>query len=66
MTGDGYLEETNTWGDTYWGYTNGRGRNFLGRLIARIRDTPLDLLKKEADRLEPDREAWARRLIELS
>lgn len=36
-TGDAHLEETNTWGDTYWGVCNGRGENHLGRLLMEIR-----------------------------
>lgn len=28
-TGDAYLEETNTWHDTYWGVCNGKGLNNL-------------------------------------
>ena len=36
---EGYeLEETNTWGDTYWGVCNGIGENHLGRLLMKIRD----------------------------
>lgn len=34
-----YLEETNDWGDTFWGVCNGVGENNLGRLLMRIRDT---------------------------
>lgn len=36
-TGDSYLEETNTWGDTYWGVCNGSGQNNLGKLLMEIR-----------------------------
>lgn len=36
-TGDLYLEETNTWGDTYWGVCNGKGRNILGLTLMKIR-----------------------------
>jgi ribA/ribD-fused uncharacterized protein len=32
-TGDRYLEETNTWGDKYWGVCEGEGENMLGRLL---------------------------------
>lgn len=32
-TGDAYLEEGNTWGDTYWGTVNGAGQNWLGVLL---------------------------------
>jgi N-glycosidase YbiA len=37
-TGDAYLEETNTWGDTYWGVCNGIGANNLGRILMDVRD----------------------------
>jgi ribA/ribD-fused uncharacterized protein len=36
-TGDKYLEETNTWNDTFWGVCNGKGQNVLGNLLMRIR-----------------------------
>ena len=42
-TGDAYLEETNTWGDKYWGVCNGEGDNHLGKLLMEIRDN----LRKE-------------------
>lgn len=29
----GYLEETNDWGDRFWGVCNGSGHNMLGRLL---------------------------------
>lgn len=32
-----YLEETNTWGDTYWGVCDGKGRNRLGLILMSIR-----------------------------
>lgn len=38
-TGDRYIEETNTWGDTFWGVCNGKGENNLGKIIMKIRDT---------------------------
>lgn len=37
-TGDQYLEETNWWGDTYWGVCNGVGRNQLGKTLMQIRE----------------------------
>lgn len=37
-TGDKYLEETNYWGDTYWGVCEGEGQNVLGKLLMRIRE----------------------------
>lgn len=36
-TGRAYLEETNTWNDTYWGVCNGVGENNLGRILMDIR-----------------------------
>ena len=32
-----YLEETNTWGDTFWGICNGNGQNMLGLLLMKVR-----------------------------
>lgn len=43
-TGSKYLEETNYWGDTYWGVNKseaseqGEGRNNLGKLLMDIRE----------------------------
>ena len=37
-----YLEETNTWGDTFWGVCNGKGYNMLGHLTMAIRDDSKD------------------------
>jgi hypothetical protein len=36
-TGDSYLEESNTWNDTFWGVCNGKGKNQLGILLMEIR-----------------------------
>lgn len=36
-SGDAYLEETNTWGDVYWGICNGVGQNNLGKILMDIR-----------------------------
>lgn len=33
-----YLEETNTWGDVYWGVCNGKGQNQLGKILMIVRD----------------------------
>ena len=38
QTGDKYLEETNTWGDTFWGVCNGKGQNVLGNLLMKVRE----------------------------
>lgn len=37
-TGDAYLEETNHWGDTYWGVCEGVGYNTLGWLLMKVRE----------------------------
>ncbi len=39
-TGDKYLEETNHWGDKYWGvdYKTGVGFNKLGVILMDVRD----------------------------
>lgn len=36
-TGNAYLEETNTWGDVFWGVCKGKGRNTLGKLLMKVR-----------------------------
>jgi ribA/ribD-fused uncharacterized protein len=39
-TGDVYIQEGNTWNDTYWGVNidTGEGKNVLGKLIMKIRE----------------------------
>lgn len=37
-TGDCYIEETNGWGDTFWGVYEGEGENNLGKIIMQIRE----------------------------
>jgi ribA/ribD-fused uncharacterized protein len=36
-TGNAYLEETNSWGDTFWGVSQGKGCNQLGVLLMELR-----------------------------
>lgn len=36
-TKEGYLEETNTWGDTFFGVCRGNGQNWMGRILMQIR-----------------------------
>ena len=36
-TGNASLVENNTWGDTYWGICNGKGKNHLGKILMRAR-----------------------------
>lgn len=31
------IVEDNTWGDTFWGRCNGRGRNMLGQLLSEVK-----------------------------
>ena len=38
QTGDRYLEETNYWGDTFWGVCEGVGFNSLGVITMLVRD----------------------------
>lgn len=38
FTEDEYLEETNTWKDTFWGVYNGIGENNLGKILMRTRE----------------------------
>lgn len=37
-TGDAYLVEGNTWGDTFWGVCGGKGENHLGKILMLIRE----------------------------
>ena len=37
-TGDAKLIEGNTWGDTFWGVSRGRGENNLGKLLMELRE----------------------------
>ena len=34
---EAYIQEDNTWGDTFWGVCEGVGENMLGRLLMRVR-----------------------------
>jgi ribA/ribD-fused uncharacterized protein len=36
-TGDEELVEGNTWGDVFWGVCEGKGLNWLGRLLMQVR-----------------------------
>lgn len=36
-TGSEYLEEGNTWGDMIWGTVNGKGHNYLGQILMKVR-----------------------------
>lgn len=37
MTGDAYIEETNSWGDRFWGVCGGTGQNNLGKILMQVR-----------------------------
>lgn len=37
-TGEKVLIEGNTWDDTFWGVTDNKGRNMLGRIVMNIRE----------------------------
>ena len=43
LTKDLYLEETNTWGDKFWGVCNGVGENNLGKLLMWVRASLLEI-----------------------
>jgi ribA/ribD-fused uncharacterized protein len=38
-TSPGHLEETNHWGDHFWGVSGGRGDNNLGKILMFVRET---------------------------
>ena len=38
-TGYKYLEETNDWGDTFWGVCDGQGENRLGKALMFVRSS---------------------------
>ena len=52
-TGDAYLEETNTWHDTFWGVHNGIGENNLGKLLMQIREDLKELERGQAGNAAP-------------
>jgi len=37
-TGNQQLVEGNKWNDVYWGICNGKGENYLGKILMKIRD----------------------------
>lgn len=37
-TGDAQLIEGNYWGDTFWGVCDGKGENWLGKLLMEVRE----------------------------
>jgi len=38
-TGEEELVEVNTWGDTFWGVCDGKGENWLGKILMSTRET---------------------------
>lgn len=38
-TGDSRLVEGNTWGDVYWGVCGNKGKNKLGKLLMKVRES---------------------------
>ena len=62
-TGDAELVEGNTWGDTYWGRVDGRGRNQLGRTLMRIRD---DIRRRAGPAIDAQHAAWLRERCALA
>ena len=62
-TGDAELVEGNTWGDTYWGRVDGRGRNQLGRTLMRIRD---DIRRRAGAAMDAQHTAWLRERCDLA
>lgn len=37
-TGNAQLVEGNFWNDTYWGVCKGEGKNYLGKILMKVRD----------------------------
>lgn len=37
-TENAYIEETNLWGDVFWGVSHGKGLNVLGNLLMTVRE----------------------------
>lgn len=37
-TGDQYIHEENSWGDRVWGTVNGVGKNYLGKILMKVRE----------------------------
>ena len=38
LTGEKHIEETNWWGDKFWGVCRGEGENNLGKLLMKLRE----------------------------
>ena len=48
-TAPAHLIEGNTWHDTFWGVYNGKGLNYLGRILEEIRDSIMKRNKLETN-----------------
>ena len=46
-TGDEKLVEKNTWGDQEWGICNGEGKNYLGKILMKVRKELKQMPKKK-------------------
>jgi len=46
-TGDAHLEEGNNHGDTTWGTVNGKGRNWLGKILMEVREEKRKEMEKK-------------------
>jgi len=62
QTGNARLVEGNTWGDTLWGVYKGRGYNWLGEILMRVRDKLRSKAKAKAKRHRPVRFSLKRRV----
>lgn len=51
-TGDLHLEEKNYWHDYWWGTCNGKGENWLGRILMDIRSKIREETRKSFDNLQ--------------
>jgi N-glycosidase YbiA len=45
-TGDAELVEGNWWGDDFWGVCNGRGENYLGKILMEVRNFYADSIEE--------------------
>jgi len=56
-TGDEYIEETNTWNDTFWGVCNDEGENKLGEILMRVRAELKEAVNESKSEIETKVEA---------
>jgi hypothetical protein len=48
-----YLEEGNWWGDEYWGTVEGKGQNWLGKILMKVRDEIIQIYEGGVLRMRP-------------